>query len=257
MITCQHAHQLFDRYLDGELSASLQTELHAHRLNCSSCQNELAMLEACGDVITMDRCEPQVSVSFTDRVLMAQRGRRPVRSRRLGRRLLFLGSPMAAAASIAIAFFAMSPFTATKPHPATAIKGVNTAAPQRIQDGLTLTRDHSEAATRELNATPQMSEDTFLDTLLASVVAKSKTTVEGTMSGAKEFQDLIRRGLSDTNAMLVAGWQATQQKQGAAPFKTDRSGLDFDLTDPNNLVPPANGQDSTTHTDGEAHPEML
>ena len=46
MITCQHARHLFDSYLDGELSANLQTELHAHRLNCTSCQNELALLEA-------------------------------------------------------------------------------------------------------------------------------------------------------------------------------------------------------------------
>ena len=44
MITCQHARQLFDRYLDGELSPSLQAELHAHQLSCSACQTELAML---------------------------------------------------------------------------------------------------------------------------------------------------------------------------------------------------------------------
>ena len=37
MITCQNARQLFDRYLDGELTSSLHTELHAHRLNCSEC----------------------------------------------------------------------------------------------------------------------------------------------------------------------------------------------------------------------------
>ena len=55
MITCQNARDLFDRHLDGELSASLQTELHAHCLQCLSCQNELAMLETCGDVIALDR----------------------------------------------------------------------------------------------------------------------------------------------------------------------------------------------------------
>ena len=61
MITCQHARQLFDRYLDDELSSSLRSELHAHVINCTPCQNHLAVLEACGDVIRLDKCEPAPS----------------------------------------------------------------------------------------------------------------------------------------------------------------------------------------------------
>ena len=54
MITCQHARHLFDRNLDGELSPSLQAELHAHQLKCPECQSELAMFEACGAVVALD-----------------------------------------------------------------------------------------------------------------------------------------------------------------------------------------------------------
>ncbi len=104
MITCRDANQLFDRYLDGELPVSLQTELHAHRLSCASCQDELAMHEVCGDVIALDRREPRLSEGFTDRVLLARRHPLAGPRRRWGRIALFVGPPLAAAASIALAF---------------------------------------------------------------------------------------------------------------------------------------------------------
>ncbi|MHC4798834.1 MAG: zf-HC2 domain-containing protein, partial [Planctomycetota bacterium] len=93
MITCQDARHLFSRYLDGDLSSSLKTELHAHQLNCSTCRDELSMLETCGEVIALDLCEPKLSESFTDRVLAAREAQLArVKPRRRTRMFIYAGS---------------------------------------------------------------------------------------------------------------------------------------------------------------------
>ena len=66
---CKQAHNLFDAYLDGELSSALETELDAHRLNCPSCRQELALMEVAGHVIRSGAGEPPLTAEFTARLL--------------------------------------------------------------------------------------------------------------------------------------------------------------------------------------------
>ncbi len=109
--TCRHVQQLREAYLDGELSAGLAAEVHAHLLQCPACQREVEMMRVAGNVIAGDRSEPVPPPALADRVvaaiprfgmgsaatLLTRRGRR----RRLWQRVAGASLPAAAA----IAFF--------------------------------------------------------------------------------------------------------------------------------------------------------
>ncbi|MCH8970415.1 MAG: zf-HC2 domain-containing protein [Planctomycetes bacterium] len=69
MINCEQTQHLFDSYLNDELSASLVAEVDAHRLECAACRHQLTLMEACGNVIRLDACEPRPSADFTDRLM--------------------------------------------------------------------------------------------------------------------------------------------------------------------------------------------
>ncbi|UCE60054.1 MAG: zf-HC2 domain-containing protein [Phycisphaerales bacterium] len=100
---CEEARQLFDAYLDGELSKSLATELAAHRVRCPACRRALALLEVSGQIIASDREPVTLDEDFSGRLLAcveAPERRWPLRVRRT----LFYAGPLAAAAVIALAF---------------------------------------------------------------------------------------------------------------------------------------------------------
>lgn len=99
---CSQARQLFDAYLDGELTGSLKTELGAHRLRCADCRRELALLEVTGHIITSDREIGGLNDGFTDRLLACMPRPQHARAHRY-RRALYLAAPLVAAALIAIA----------------------------------------------------------------------------------------------------------------------------------------------------------
>ena len=80
-MNCSEAEQLFDAYLDGQLTGSLRLELDAHRLRCRRCQQTLAMMEACEHVLTADRRAPELSVDFTERVMADTTRRRRIPGR--------------------------------------------------------------------------------------------------------------------------------------------------------------------------------
>ncbi len=201
MISCKDARHLFDRYLDGELAASLQTELHAHRLNCTECQNELAMMEACGDVVALDRREPVLSASFTNRVLLARRAQLRPQRRPWGRTLLLVGSPMAAAASIALAVLLIAP-TATKTPFKSMVKG-------------NVTKVEEVVAIEPVLSSTQSPADVLDKWILSGLVQKSCDTVSGARKGAEELAHLIHLGLSDANDQLAAKWRMTAPASGA------------------------------------------
>jgi anti-sigma factor RsiW len=245
MITCQHARHLFDSYLDGELSANLQTELHAHRLNCTACQNELALLEACGDVIAMDRREPQVSVSFTDRVLLAQRGRQSPRRRRWGRTFWLVGSPMAAAASVVFTLFVVAPQNRLTPK--TVTLGEKVAMPEIVQDQMLANtrRTPSEAELKDLANTPKMSMEEF-EGGLAQFVKGSTRVLERTQRGYQQFGLLWQMGLSSTHEKLAAA-QMAQEKAASAVQERPKSELD--PLDPSCLSQPPSAPDSAKESE--------
>lgn len=104
-MNCWDAEQLFDAYLDGELSGTLRLELDAHRLRCARCRKALAMMDACAHVVANDAPPARLSADFTDRlmaVIDARHGaaapRRLTAWQRFGqRRWLFAGLAQAAA----------------------------------------------------------------------------------------------------------------------------------------------------------------
>jgi len=256
MITCRHAHQLFDRYLDGELSSSLQAELHAHQLACSSCRSDLALLEACGDVVAGDRREPVLGEAFTERVMQAYRmQQRPVR-RSWGRVLVLFGSPAAAAASIVLAVTMIAP----------------TAPPRTGREGITAGREVAVSAavqgmqipTRQLTArdrealarTPKMEAAGIVEKLVGPLVEQTWKSIEQTRRGARQLEYLVRLGPGAGTERLAAGSPPAEAGQPAGGGRSDLPWyqewnllvppLDFDAPP----VPPA-------HSDVDAELETL
>jgi len=69
VLTCRNVAQLQDRHLDGELSASLSAEVHAHLLQCPACQRQHELYRTVGEVVGRDRSEPLLSADFASRVV--------------------------------------------------------------------------------------------------------------------------------------------------------------------------------------------
>jgi len=103
IMRCEQAHQLFDAYLDGELSPSLATELGAHRVRCADCRQALAILEVSGHILASDHDGAALEGDFSDRLLACMDGNGLGWGRRLLRGL-YVGGPLAAAAMIGLAF---------------------------------------------------------------------------------------------------------------------------------------------------------
>lgn len=98
---CEQARQLFDAYLNGDLSSAMATEVAAHRVQCSDCRRELALLEVSGHIIASDRDPVSLDEDFSDRLLACVEGSRRHWVVRL-RRSLYVAGPLAAAAVIAL-----------------------------------------------------------------------------------------------------------------------------------------------------------
>jgi hypothetical protein len=100
---CEQARQLFDAYLDGELSPPLAMELGAHRIHCPECRRALALLEVSGHIIASDRDPVDLSSGFSNRLLACMEPPGGRWKQRL-RRVMYIGGPLAAAAVVALAF---------------------------------------------------------------------------------------------------------------------------------------------------------
>ncbi|HSW46216.1 MAG TPA: zf-HC2 domain-containing protein [Phycisphaerae bacterium] len=214
MITCQHIRQLFDRYLDDELSPSLQAELHAHILNCTPCRNHLALLEACGDVIRLDRREPHPGASFADGVLAARREQvaaapRAAASGRWRRAGWYIGGPLAAAASIALILTVGAPVFDGRPSRETVVDGHSVAVPVQVRENLRNlagTRLNPQAEI-ELKNTPEMKALPFLEALVNPLVEGTRNAVAGTRQSYEDIELLIRYGFAGMNDRLVAEYR--------------------------------------------------
>lgn len=237
MISCKHSRQLFDRYLDGELSPSLQAELHAHQIACSDCQSELAMMDACGDVIRHDRREPRLDDAFTDRVMAVHRERQVIRAKRWFipqgpwyRAATIALSPLAAAASIALAVSLILPtFDAPQKRD---LAGIAVAVPEEAREILIATsgRELTEDARQALDETPQMSAVHFMDALLKPVVAQAQSTIEGARSSTAQLELLMQIGLAKPTEKLAAEWRM-QDERGR------EDSVEHEHTPPNPLDP--------------------
>lgn len=104
-MNCEQAKNLFDAYLDGGLSPSLETELGAHRLNCAQCRHQLALMEVAGHVISADsNGDIELPDDFTERLLACIDRPQNASKRSWKRRYWIGGSALAAAACLAIVF---------------------------------------------------------------------------------------------------------------------------------------------------------
>lgn len=99
-MNCSHARNLFDAYLNGELSNALATELAAHRLQCSACRHELALMEVAGHVMRSDPDDPKAPADFTRRLMACIEAPRPIPFYRRAKVVWAAGSMMAAAACL-------------------------------------------------------------------------------------------------------------------------------------------------------------
>jgi hypothetical protein len=245
---------LFDRYLDGELSPSLQAELHAHQLSCSACQTELAMLEACGDVIMLDRRrEPKLSDSFTDRVLMARRAQLASQPRRRnwGRTLVVVGSPLAAAASIALCLTLMWPSAPQRQvKRGVAVEVVVPAAGSRLvlgQGG-----DSVEGDLDPNLRTTEMPSSALMESLLTTVVERSTQTVEGTRNNLAKYKLLFQQFLVKTNARVAAQEDGSLRKTPSSERSADQQGTEQEL-----LSSPPTGSENGGDAGGDLMLEPL
>lgn len=102
-MNCEQAQQLFDAYLDGELSAMLKTELGAHCVQCADCRRAMALIQVSGHILNADRDPVELGAGFSDRLIACVDSREKHWTVRF-RRWAYVGGPMAAAAVILLAF---------------------------------------------------------------------------------------------------------------------------------------------------------
>lgn len=229
MITCRHAKHLFDRYLDGELPSSLQTELHAHQLSCGDCQSELALAESYGDVIAYDRCEPKVSASFTDRVLLAHRAQfQPAPCRNWGRLIISIASPLAAAACIGMAVLLIVP-TASEPT-RNMVSGV-VAQPSELNIEI-LGGAGRHARIEPRAARMDQMPAGFVDVILDPVVKQTRNTLDNTKRSLEQLESLIGLGFAGANSTLAAGRRTLESDRQGTKVMTSPKILGPDMFAP-------------------------
>ena len=233
-VTCRHVRQLHDAYVDGELSAGLTAEVHAHLLQCPACQHEVEMVRACGDVIRMDRAEPQLDAKFAARIVANLPQRAPAkpvlsprfaasletrrsRRERLLRSMLYSSLPAAAA----MLFFAVMIRPADNGGmPPTMVKGV---AVERVG--------------------------------VNNVVAPTISAVQDTRRAVQDINSLCEIAVNDAarNASAVLG----QAAQDTAPTSRPHGGislLDFFMPTFEEIVTPA---DAPVAPPAESDPEIV
>jgi anti-sigma factor RsiW len=109
MLNCRDVEHLLDAYLDGELPASLQAEVHAHLLQCLVCRQRIGLLQAVADVVHADRDHPSPSPEFTDRLLAAvAAGKSGPPRANWTRRILLFGTAVTSAAAALLLVVALT-----------------------------------------------------------------------------------------------------------------------------------------------------
>lgn len=102
-MNCEQARQLFDAYLDGDLSPSMTAELGAHRVRCGECRRALALMQVSGHILSSNKDSSELPAVFTDRLIACMDAPQSSLMSR-AKRFVYIGVPLAAAAVIALAF---------------------------------------------------------------------------------------------------------------------------------------------------------
>lgn len=205
MISCRQARHLFDAFLDDELSPGLRAELHAHRLNCPDCSHQLAILEACADVVRTDRRDPALHADFTDRVMVAfAAGRRqPAPTYRWRRVLVFAGSPLAAAA---VLVFAVMAWTQTPSRNAHKVAGDSVALNPTLavdlasQKGRQLTPEEIDALKGSKDVLPT---NVVLEAWLRPEIERASGILTDAQQGASHLADFLRSRVTPPQVLFA------------------------------------------------------
>ncbi len=229
MISCRHARHLFDSYLDGELSPGLRAELHAHRLACPDCSHQLAILEACADVIRTDRREPTLHADFTDRLMVAFADRKPVPVYRWRRIAVYAGSPLAAAAVLVFAFMAW--FEPAR-HGPTAIAARSEKLPGSVMQNVLENsgRVLTAAEKKALDETRPLSQEEVLKgwlVWLRPAMDGANTALGQAQQNASQLAEFVRVRIAPPE-VLFAAEQSDQAARETRITNDESSDLRFD-----------------------------
>ncbi len=213
---CEQARQLFDAYLDGELSPSLATELGTHRVHCADCRQALALLEVSGHILRCDRDTVTPSPDFTNR-LLACVDSAPVWRRKV-LNAIYIGGPLAAAAVIALAFVGV--FDGKRPSQVAGVKEV--AKAPMIQP----------ASISPSPTNPGPSADPAEPTL--------GDFIDRTQTNMKDKGDSVQRVLDVTVLQMLDVLESAKDRSKANDGKDDALPLN-----PSATSPPPNRQDDS------------
>jgi len=227
MISCRQAQHIFDAFLDDELSPAMRAELHAHRLSCPDCSRELALLEACADVVRTDRREPTPHEDFADRVMVAFAGRRHMAVHPWRRIAVFAGSPLAAAA---VLVFALMTWFRLPTHK-TVTAGKAERLPPAIAADLTgnATRVMTPAEKRDFDRAQELPANVVLEALLSPVVERTYNTLNQTRRSASQLADFVRFG---SEALLFAGQPPNTPPREGPDRTRETTWPEFDMHEP-------------------------
>jgi len=224
---CEDARQLFDAYLDGELSGAMATEFAAHRVRCASCRRDLALLEVAGHVLASDRESAAAPGNFTDRLLACM----DARSRRLSHRVArwaYVAGPLAAAAVILLAFLGVF----DRKHAEVAGKKVvrvphETSATREPSSGLPVDGPAIDGRVRgDADATEQWLERTRKN--LATKRHSAETLQQALDAATQQWIDILDSAKSgETNP--VSPVESKLPPAGAAPASTPPDGRQTDI----------------------------
>lgn len=234
MITCREAHHLFDAFLDDDLSPAMRAEMHAHRLQCPECSHELALLEACEDVVRTDRKEPTTSAAFTDNVLAALATKQPVRSHNWGRVTIYIGSPLAAAAALAFAVLLLMNASQPKHPERTIVAGAGERLPSKLSNSVQAAMANMTPEQREeFLRTPQAPVKGVLEAVLKPAIDRTDAALNKTRKDANEIMDFIRYGIVPSKVVLpVENAPAAIAPAPKVQIEPVADGTWFDMVEP-------------------------
>lgn len=239
MITCREAHHLFDAFVDGELSPAMRAEMHAHRLKCRDCSHELAILEACADVIRTDRREPVASADFTDRLLARLAPREAVPAYRWRRIAAFVGAPMAAAAVLVFAFAAL--FEQTAPTPVVSGPPPVAAWSGRMPDSILKdnpkVQSMMEGPRNTLYGVQPVSTDSVLRLLVAPAFDGTRTGISRTRKSFAQIYEFLTHGCTSPAVVVPADDAVTAATPAPRVEDPMEDGGWFDTVNPSDEHP--------------------
>jgi hypothetical protein len=189
------------------------------------------MLETCGEVIALDLCEPKLSESFTDRVLAAREAQLArVKPRRRTRMFIYAGSSLAAAASIGLVFFMVSPLSHKNHKTVTAgtSEKIPAVAEQMINE-LGGGKKVTPQARADYAATDVMPLPDFTKAL-EKLLQKTQNTFENTRQGFKDLELLLYLAVPDTktNEKIIEEYKSLNKAEMSGETSENQGATDRD-----------------------------